>query len=119
MEAILPWAWFERTTRTCSWCGKEMSPAKRARPLTSGGSSSRATDFPIHLLLPPVIGACRCGRGGVDGWPRRSPSARHVGTARASSVRPAETVGVAAGRHDQRKTVPYLGNYVFFGLMHS
>jgi hypothetical protein len=34
-----------------------MSPAKRPRPLTSGGSSSRVTDCPIHLvLLPALIG---------------------------------------------------------------
>src|SRR5262245_53650019 len=32
-----------------------MSPAKRPRPRTSGGSSSRSTDCPIHLLLPAVI----------------------------------------------------------------
>ena len=50
MERMLPCAWFERTTRMCSWCGKEISPAKRPRPVTSGGSSSRSTDWPIHLL---------------------------------------------------------------------
>ena len=29
-----------------------MSPAKRPRPVTSGGSSSRSTDWPIHFVAP-------------------------------------------------------------------
>src|SRR5262249_43647408 len=76
IATILPWAWFERTIRMWSWCGNEMSAAKRPRPLTSGGSSSRSTDCPIHLLLSAVIGPrpswtppWRCGRrGGVRRW---------------------------------------------------
>src|SRR6516164_7076045 len=46
---ILPWAWFERTIRMWSWCGKEMSAAKRPRPLTSGDIS-----FPHQLHMRMV-----------------------------------------------------------------
>ena len=41
-----------------------MSPAKRPRPVTSGGSSSRSTDWPIHLgragllVHEPIFMAC-------------------------------------------------------------
>ncbi len=65
IETIRPCAWFERTTRMWSWCGKEMSPAKRPWPRTSGGSSSRVTDWPIHLLSDAVIGVR------PSSWPRR------------------------------------------------
>ena len=36
-----PCAIGERTTRMCSWCGNEISAAKRPRPVSSGRSSSR------------------------------------------------------------------------------
>src|SRR5262249_15133469 len=119
---ILPWAWFERTIRMWSWCGNEMSAAKRPRPLTSGGSSSRTTDCPIHLLLPAVIGPhlswprpCRCGRrGGVRRW-RASPrscrgvferagrdGAREIATVGGASVGVLERIARGCHRRGRR-----------------
>jgi hypothetical protein len=48
IDLMRPLACAERTMRMVSWCGKLMSPANWPRPVTSGGSSSRATDCPIH-----------------------------------------------------------------------
>jgi hypothetical protein len=79
-----------------------MSPAKRARPLMSGGSSSRATDFPIHLLLALVIGVRRCGLTRAGRAPRQPAWAHDVGAARASSFLAAGPAGVAAGKDDHR-----------------
>ena len=47
-----------------------MSPAKRPRPVTSGGSSSRSTGMPIHLVAADVVHAAgafqRAGDHGAD-----------------------------------------------------
>src|SRR6516165_388053 len=78
METMLPWAWLERTTRIWSWCGNEISPAKRPAPATSGGSSSRSTERPIHLLSPVVMN-CSAGAAGSltsPRWGEESPAAR-------------------------------------------
>ena len=79
IDMIRPCAWFERTTRRQTWCGKEISAAKRPRPLTSGGSSSRSTDCPIHLLLPAAISERSALHAPLRAfWPRRrEPPSRY------------------------------------------
>src|SRR6516225_1700397 len=77
-ETMLPCAWLERTTRIWSWWGNEISPAKRPAPATSGGSSSRSTERPIHLLSPVVM---NCTAGAMGSLPlpaggEVSPAAR-------------------------------------------
>jgi hypothetical protein len=51
-----------------SWCEKLMSPANSPRPTTSGGSSSRSTDWPIQFLfLPREAGEGDRPKGGGGG----------------------------------------------------
>jgi hypothetical protein len=43
--------------RMWSWCGKEMSPTNRPRPVTRGGSSMRVTGSPMILVFTRSIQA--------------------------------------------------------------
>src|SRR4051794_20631525 len=64
--------------RMWSWCGKEMSAAKRPRPVTSGGSSRRVTDSPNTLAFSGRMSCSHLGR-------RRAHRREDVGVARAAA----------------------------------
>src|SRR5271169_6011482 len=56
--------------RICSWRGKPISPRKAPRPVSNGGSSSRATDWPRKRFTEReardagFTGVCRLAAGG-------------------------------------------------------